>query len=306
MDLIVLPDDGIKPLLTAVNSAKKTLELIIFRFDLKEVEKALEAAVPRGVNVSALIAHTHKGSDKRLRQLELRMLAKGVTVSRTGDDLVRYHGKMMIVDKEEAHIYGFNYTTADLNSRSFGLVTREPKMVKEAVSLFEADAARQEFEPTQDGFVVSPENAREQLATFIKRAKKSLAIYDPDLSDTQMLRLLNQKVKAGLDVRVIGKAGRRVGNLRVQKLPGQRLHVRAMIRDGDTGFVGSQSLRGLELDARREVGLIARDQKIVKRMQEIFEADWATTDLGKKEQKQFHKELKHAESDEIVLEIPHT
>jgi len=306
MELIVLPDDGIKPLLNAVNAAKKTLELIIFRFDLKDVEKALEAAVPRGVNVSALIAHTHKGSDKRLRQLELRMLAKGVTVSRTGDDLVRYHGKMMIVDREELHLYGFNYTTADLNSRSFGLVTREPKMVKEAVRLFEADAARQEFEPLQDGFVVSPENAREQLATFIKRAKKSLAIYDPDLTDTQMLRLLNQRVKKGVDVRVIGKAGRRAGSLRVQKLVDARLHVRAMLRDGDAVFVGSQSLRGLELDGRREVGLIARDPKVVKRMQEVFEADWAKTDLGRKEQKQYHKELKQAESEEIVLEIPHT
>ena len=306
MELIVLPDDGIKPLLNAIDGAKKTLDLIIFRLDLKEVEKALEAAVPRGVNVSALIAHTHKGSDKRLRQLELRMLAKGVTVSRTGDDLVRYHGKMMIVDREELHIYGFNYTTADLNSRSFGLVTREPKMVKEAVRLFEADAARQEFEPIQDGFVVSPENAREQLATFIKRTKKSLAIYDPDLSDTQMLRLLNQKVKAGVDVRVIGKVGRRAGSLRVQKLVDGRLHVRAMVRDGDAVFVGSQSLRALELDGRREVGLIARDPKVVKRMQEVFEADWAKTDLGRKEQKQYQKELKQANSEEIVLEIPHT
>ena len=306
MELIVLPDDGIKPLLNAVNAAKKTLDLIIFRLDLKDVEKALEAAVPRGVNVSALIAHTHKGSDKRLRQLELRMLAKGVTVSRTGDDLVRYHGKMMIVDREELHIYGFNYTTADLNSRSFGLVTREPKMVKEAVRLFEADSARQEFEPIQDGFVVSPENAREQLATFIKRTKKSLAIYDPDLSDAQMLRLLNQKVKAGVDVRVIGKVGRRAGSLRVQKLVDGRLHVRAMLRDGDAVFVGSQSLRSMELDGRREVGLIARDPKVVKRMQEVFEADWAKTDLGKKEQKQYQKELKQAQSEEIVLEIPHT
>ena len=306
MDLIVQPADGVKPLLDAVESAKKSLDLIIFRFDLKGLEKALEAAVPRGVNVSALIAHTHKGSDKRLRQLELRMLGNGVTVSRTGDELVRYHGKMMIVDKEELYVLGFNYTGDDVKSRSFGLVTREPKMVKEALRLFEADTTRQEFEPLQDGFVVSPENAREQLATFIKRAKKSIAIYDPELSDTQMLRLLNLKIKAGLDVRLIGKAGRRAGDLRVQKLAGGRLHVRAMIRDGDTVFVGSQSLRTLELDARREVGLIVRDPKVVKRMQEVFEDDWAKTELGKKEQKQFHKELKQAQSDEVVLEVPHT
>ena len=305
MELIVLPADGKKPLIEAIESAKKSLDLVVFRFDLKEVEKALEAAVPRGVNVSALIARTHKGPDKRLRQLELRMLDKGVTVSRTGDELTRYHAKMMIVDKEELHVYGFNYTSDDMESRSFGLITRDPKMVKEALRLFEADTTRQEFEPESDGFVVSPENAREQLATFIKRTKKSLAIYDPDLSDTQMLRLLNQKVKADVDVRVIGKAGRRSGSLRVQKLPGLRLHVRAMIRDGDTVFVGSQSLRALELDARREVGLIVKTPTVVKQMQEVFEDDWAKTELGKKEQKQFHKELKHAESDEVALEVTH-
>jgi phosphatidylserine/phosphatidylglycerophosphate/cardiolipin synthase-like enzyme len=304
MDLIVQPADGLKPLLTAVASAKKTLDLIIFRFDLREVEKAIQAAVSRGVNVSALIAHTHSGSDKRLRQLELRLLEKGVTVSRTGDDLVRYHGKLMIVDREELSVFGFNYTSVDLSSRSFGVVTRDRKMVGEALRLFEADAARRpEFEPELDGFVVSPENAREQLATLIKRTKKSLAIYDPRMTDTQMLRLLQLKAKAGVDIRVIGRVGKRAGNIRAQKLPGLRLHVRAMIRDGDTAFVGSQSLRALELDARREVGLIFKDPKIVKRLQEVFEDDWAKTELGRKEQKQFEKELKQAE--EVVLEVPH-
>jgi cardiolipin synthase len=307
MELIVQPADGLKPLLTAIASAKRALDLIIFRFDLKEVEKAIQAAVSRGVNVSALIAHTHSGSDKRLRQLEQRLLEKGVTVSRTGDDLVRYHGKLMIVDREELYVFGFNYTSVDLSCRSFGVVTRDRKMVCEALRLFDADAARRpEFDPELDGFVVSPENAREQLATFIKRTKKSLAIYDPRMTDTQMLRLLHLKAKADVDIRVIGRVGKRAGNIRVQKLPGLRLHVRALIRDGDTAFVGSQSLRALELDARREVGLIFKDSKVVKRLQEVFEEDWAKTELGRKEQKQFEKELKQADSEDSILEIPRT
>jgi phosphatidylserine/phosphatidylglycerophosphate/cardiolipin synthase-like enzyme len=180
-------------------------------------------------------------------------------------------------------------------------------MVQEALRLFEADAARRpEFDPELDGFVVSPENAREQLATFIKRTKKSLAIYDPRLTDTQMLRLLHLKAKAGIDIRVIGKVGKRGGIIRVQKMPGLRLHVRAMVRDGDSAFVGSQSLRALELDARREVGVIVKDPKVVKRLQGTFDEDWAKTELGRKEQKQFEKEQKQADSEEVVLEIPHT
>jgi phosphatidylserine/phosphatidylglycerophosphate/cardiolipin synthase-like enzyme len=67
-----------------------------------------------------------------------------------------------------------------------------------------------------------------------------------------------------------------------------------MIRDGEVAFVGSQSLRAVELDGRREVGLIARDPAVVKRLMETFESDWAKTDLGQQEVKQFEKEQKQA------------
>ena len=283
--------------MAAVDRATKTLDVIIFRFDLKPLEKAINAAIKRGVTVRALIAHTNRGGEKGLRQLEMRMLDAGVTVSRTADDLVRYHGKMLIVDREELHVYGFNYTARDMKSRSFGLVVKDRKTVQEALRLFDADAQREDFEPAAtDTFVISPENAREQLATFIKRAHKQLVIWDPKVTDTQMLRLLLQRQKAGVDIRILGKVGKRGGDLRVQKMPGLRLHVRAMVRDGETAFVGSQSLRGLELDARREVGLFVKDPKVVKAMLETFEADWAKTELGQKEIKVHEKEIALAEA----------
>jgi phosphatidylserine/phosphatidylglycerophosphate/cardiolipin synthase-like enzyme len=291
LELIVQPADGSKPILGAIERAKSTLDIAIFRFDLKPVEKAINAAVKRGVAVRALIAHTNSGGEKRLRQLEQRMLDFGVTVTRTPDDLARYHGKMLIVDRQELHVYGFNYTGLDLKSRSLGIVVRERRFVQEALRLFESDVQRQEFEPNFDGVVVSPENAREQLATFIKKARKSLVIWDPKLTDPQMLRLLAQRAKSGVDIRIIGKVARRAGNtIRVQKSP-IRLHVRAAVRDGSEAFVGSQSLRALELDGRREVGILIREPKIVKAIADLFEADWAKTEMGQKEIKIIEKEL---------------
>ena len=291
MELIVQPADGTKPILTAIERAKTTLDIVIFRFDLKPVERAVEAAVKRGVAVRALIAHTNSGGDKRLRQLELRMLDAGVTVTRTADDLTRYHGKLMIVDREELHIYGFNYTGLDVKSRSLGVVVRDRRVVNEALRLFDSDVLRQEFEPEIEGLVISPENAREQLATFIKRTKKTLVIWDPKLSDPQMIRLLSQRAKMGVDIRVIGKVAKKAaGSIRAQKSP-MRLHVRAAVRDGSEAFVGSQSFRALELDGRREVGILTKDPKVVKRIAELFEADWAKTELGQKEHKVAEKEL---------------
>jgi len=57
--------------------------------------------------------------------------------------------------------------------------------------------------------------------------------------------------------------------------------VRAIIRDGRRAFLGSQSLRKLELDKRREIGAIVTDAAVVKQMQKVFEEDWARTDSGK-------------------------
>jgi len=279
--LIIQPDDGVTPLVQAVKSAKKTVDIVIFRFDRIELEKALEAAVARGVVVRALIAHTNRGGEKSLRKLELRLLDAGVTVARTADDLPRYHGKMMLID-DTLHLFGFNYTRLDIEkSRSFGIVTDEPKLVKDACELFEADCTRQPYKPTRDQLVVSPENSRALLTDFIKKAKKELLIYDAKVSDRLILRQLADRAKDGVEIRMFGKLGKGATGIDARKLPDLRLHVRAIIRDGGAVFVGSQSLRKLELDGRREIGVITSDERIAKKMRDVFEADWALTPESK-------------------------
>lgn len=284
MKLITQPDQGIKPLLAAVKSAKRRIAIVIFRFDLDELEEALAAAVRRGVEVVALIAHTNKGGEQGLRKLEQRMLKNGVTVNRTNDDMVRYHGKVIIVDRSQAHVLGFNFTSQDLDSRSFGVVTRAPRVVKELLRLFDSDANRTDYTPRVRDLVISPENARSRLYRFIQKARVSLDIYDPDVADDEMVALLERKAARGVRVRIIGcleKKWAKQGFADVESLKG-RLHVRAIVRDGRRAFVGSQSLRKLELDERREVGLIIRDRKIVKRVEKVFNADWKRATRTKK------------------------
>ena len=125
-------------------------------------------------------------------------------------------------------------------------------------------------------------NARERLARFLKGARKELLIYDPKLTDPKMIRILRERAAKGVTVRIMGKLGKRGAGLIAEKLPGMRLHVRAIVRDGRHAFVGSQSLRKLELDGRREVGVIVRDRKVVSRMVAVFEDDWSRTDQAAK------------------------
>jgi cardiolipin synthase len=225
----------------------------------------------------------------------MRLLEMGVTVSRTADDLVRYHGKMMVIDSRILHVYGFNFTGLDIEkSRSFGLVTKNPKLIREAMKLFEADFERQPYIAGNDRFVVSPENARDRLANFIKCARKELLIYDPQVSDDAILRLITDRIKAGVEVKILGKVEAK-WDVKWEKYPGKRLHIRAMIRDGKRAFLGSQSLRRLELEKRREVGVIITDEKVIGELQAIFEHDWAQTESGRKERKKEKKAVKKEE-----------
>lgn len=277
MKLLITPQDGLAPIVRAVRKAKRSIDIAIFRFDRTELEEALGAAVDRGVAVRALIAHTNRGGDKTLRKLELRLLQAGIRVARTADDLPRYHGKFMIAD-DVLYVLGFNYTKLDMDkSRSFGLITQDKKVVKEAAILFEADSTRQVYAPAHERLVVSPESSRVRLSGFIKAARKQLLVYDQSVTDNAMQKILQERAKAGVEIRVLGKVEKNIEGIERRKLVTHRLHVRAMIRDGSGVFVGSQSLRKLELDGRREVGLIMINTGIAKAMQSVFEADWAAS-----------------------------
>ena len=281
MKLIILPDDGIAPILAAIKNAKKSVDVAIFRFDRKDVEAALKAAAAsKGVTVTALIAFANRGGEVRLRNLEQRFLDAGIIVARTADDLVRYHNKYILIDRRTLYVLSFNFTHLDIDhSRGFGIVTTHAAWIAEAQRLFKADSARTVYTAKSDTFVVSPSNSRKVLEAFLKKAQKELLIYDPRISDKNMLRILNERAKAGVKIRVIGSVAGR-SPVEVQGLKSGRLHTRTIIRDGRQAFIGSQSLRPLELDARRELGLIVRDARTVKKLAETFESDWDAEPIG--------------------------
>ena len=265
------PEDGVTVLTHGIDGAKQSVDILIFRFDHQEVEHALLRAAGRGVRVRALIAYTNHGGEKNLRALEMRLLAAGVIVARSADNLARYHGKMIIIDERKLFVLAFNFTYLDIqHSRSFGVILEDRKLVREAMKLFEADILRQPYTPGAPALLISPLNARAELAKFLGGAKKELLIYDPNVSDSEMLRILTERSKAGVEIKILGGAAK----LPAHKLAQIRLHTRVILRDGKDIFVGSQSLRTLELDGRREVGVIFRDRRSANRIAKTFQTDW--------------------------------
>ncbi|HKX27340.1 MAG TPA: phospholipase D-like domain-containing protein [Blastocatellia bacterium] len=275
MQVIIQPRDGIEPLLDGIRRAQQSIEIIIYRLDRMEIEHALVEAAARGVSVHALITYTNRDDLKEIKRMERRLAARGVTIAHTARDLVRYHTKMMIIDRRQLFLLTFNFTFLDIHhSRSFGVVTDDPNLVREAVYLFESDTRHQLDEMKIEHFVISPINSRQRLTDFILGAERQLLIYDGRLSDAEVIRLLDQRAKAGVEIKIIGEMNKRVKGIKIKKMPHLRLHTQAIIRDLDQVFFGSQSLRKVELDQRREVGLITDNNEAVKHFFIVFEMDW--------------------------------
>ena len=299
MKLIIQPNDGAAPLVSAIRKAKKSIEVAVFRFDHRPLEAELHAAAARGVKVTVLIASVNRGGIESLRKLELRCLAAGLTVGRTNDDLFRYHDKFLIIDRRTLYVLSFNFTHLDIErSRSFGIVTTNAQWLQQAIALFEADRWRTKFAPRSQNFVVSPCNARKTLGSFLRRARKELLMYDPEITDKEMLNILRARSNAGVKIRVLGSIAADF-DVTVRKLSPMRLHTRTIIRDGHQAFIGSQSLHAPELDRRRELGLIIRDPKTVKKLADIFDADWKNSNgkerRPKKQEPRHEKEKDGAE-----------
>jgi phosphatidylserine/phosphatidylglycerophosphate/cardiolipin synthase-like enzyme len=282
MKLLVQPDDGVGPVLEAIERAETSLDLYVFRLAHPKVKRALASAVSRGVVVRALIAHVTADGSVALRKLESELLGMGVTVSRTAEDLIRYHGKVLIRDRTNLYVLGYNLTRRDIaHARSFGIATRQKSLVAEAIRLFEADFDRQLYTPRLDQFVVSPFNSRASILSLIEGAREQLLIYEPRLTDRLMQKALEQRAMAGINVRIISKVAKNANAVQVAAYPGERMHVRAIVQDSRRVFIGSQGLRRAELDRRREVGVIVDDKDVVRGVTRIFEKDWAETPLAK-------------------------
>src|SRR5262249_36056442 len=78
------------------------------------------------------------------------------------------------------------------------------------------------------------------------------------------------------------------------------LHARTIIRDGEDVFIGSQSLRRMELERRREVGLIINEKTIAARIAKIFEADWESAAAGGITVEKVAKKVAKAISEELA------
>lgn len=254
--------DRRRTILQLFQSARRQVELSMFRCDDPLVFEAIAAASARGVKVNVLVTARARGGARKLLTLRDRLLAAGAAVRVYTDPVVKYHAKYMVVDDGPAVVASFNFTQKCFTRTCDAcIVTHDPAVVEGLRALMAADAAGRPLPASlTPRLIVGPERARLQLVELLGAARSSIQLIDPKLSDPSMLRLLEERRRAGVTIEVLGS--RRFGAL--------KSHGKLLLIDDRIAVVGSLALAPISLDFRREVALLTEDAALVTQLRQLF------------------------------------
>ena len=190
---------------------------------------------------------------------------------------------MMIVDGAALHVYGFNYTKLDIDkSRSFGIVTRDKKLVAGGgASCSRPTRCRQTYTPGAPAAGGQPgelaraadrasSRAREEAAADLRRAGQR------QRRSSRCCRSAPRRASRSASSAALEKATR--GVKVAQAAPTCGCTSARSSATAASAFIGSQSLRKLELEGRREVGVIVNERRASSaRSQRCSRRDWQKT-----------------------------
>ena len=288
--LIVEPDAGRTPLLSAINNAKLSIDLAMYGFTDESFINALIQAKHHGKKINILLEpDPYKSENENARAIrELRR--ENIDLYWPDKKFKLVHQKTFIFDDQTAIVMTFNLTHSSFSrERNFALLLTDPTEVAEIKRVFAADCSQKNITVTDPHLLWSPDNSREKMLKLIESAHSEIKIYAQDITDYKMIGALAKMARNGIDVKILlsispeklaskkfsylKKAGIVIHNSRHYYI-----HAKVIIVDQKCAVLGSINFTKPSLDDNRELSVLTEDGQIVKQLTETFDKDWQDTD----------------------------
>ena len=203
--LIVLPDDTSKPILDAINGAKKSLNIRMFLFTDETLLSAVIAAKRRGVKVRVMLNPARRSGESENEESRIALTNAGIEVRDSNPKFDLTHQKSMVIDDETGFGESLNWEPRDLTeTRDYAIVTTHGLENNEMIACFEADWAHEDFTPHPESKLIwCPDNGRQRVADFIDSAKHSLWVQNERYQDTVIIERLVRAATRGVNVHVL-------------------------------------------------------------------------------------------------------
>lgn len=294
--LIVMPDDGLRPVQHAVESAQRSLDIKMFLFSEMALVAAVIAAHRRGVSVRVMLNPARRSGEPENVETRRLLAAAGIEVRDTNPEFVVTHEKSLLIDDRIGFVKSLNWTPKNFtHTRDYALVTADQTEVAEMLACFNADWERSSFDGREARLIWCRGNGRERIARFIDRARRYLYLQNERYQDLTIIERLVRASQRGVRIRLMslpphvlkerklieGVNGLRIMNdvgIKVHRLKGLHLHAKMLLADGHRAIVGSINIAPGSFDERRELAIEVSDPHVVGRVKYTFEKDWGNSE----------------------------
>jgi phosphatidylserine/phosphatidylglycerophosphate/cardiolipin synthase-like enzyme len=286
----------------AIRTAEKDITVETSLFSDKQVRGNLEKAAERGVKVKVLMPQNPFPWDPNCKfniEAAEEMKAKGVEVQWTDGTYKQTQGTCMVVDGKEAIIMPDNLSAAAFNkNNNFGILNINEKEVAEIQKQLDADwagASKTEKASAPDvtsEIIASPGNARQQIGNLLKSANTSIYMEVKELSDAEMAKILKEKAKSGVPVKVIIPEKKKMSDYQkklIEEMKASGVQIETLSFnptsnnfieiDREKAYVGSIQLSRDSMDQTRGFGSIATSQEMVNIGHKSFGEHWLTASV---------------------------
>ena len=287
--LLVLPDDGVQPILDLIDSAEKSIRFKIYLLTYRDVKAALVRAANRGVDVRVIIEKNPTGGGDSNQESYDQLLDGGVAVRWAPSEYRLTHEKSLVVDDRIALTGTFNYTHSSFTrNREYGLLIDQPALVSDIAAVFDADWAGEQPElSAQSPIVLSPTSSRDAIYALIDNAKQTLWLEQSTLLDDKVTDRLVAAANRGVAVRFIGPLRQdeddfaranyerlRAEGAQVALLSDPLVHAKVIVADEHRALVGSINLTHSSMELNRELGVLTEDESVLQRLLQTLQSDW--------------------------------
>lgn len=297
LTLFETPRDGAAPVVNAIRNAVKSVDVVVYELGDADVIHALIADQQSGRQVRVILnSHFFRGGNQNAPAFD-ELRAAGVAVHWSDSGTFRFtHEKAIIVDAglptQVVLIMTLNLKPGYLGkpdhygvSLNFGVADRDPADVSQAEAMFNADwAARPYNPPATTRLVISPTNARSSLLNEIQSATRSIHFFAQEFTDKQIVAAMVSAARRGVEVKAL-LAPNISGNLpaadtlrlahgQARYLAQPYEHAKATIVDGKVVYIGSINYTATSMDKNRELGILTKQDDIVKQMETEFDRFW--------------------------------
>ncbi len=296
VQVFVEPDAGEAPVLHAIEGATASVWVEVYLLTDTNVIHALEDAANRGVDVRVLLElHPYGGGSVSAQKTLAELNAAGVRAQGANPAFRYTHEKAMVIDATTAYIMTCNLSKSGLGgstsaaNREYGVIDTNSQDVAEVAGIFQADWNRSTATYGDPRLVVSPINARSDLAALIAAAHTSLDIEDEEMYDQQSEDAMIAAARRGVTIELVlpapsssatgestDVARLTAGGVHVRYSKAPYMHAKLVVADGATAFVGSENFSSTSLDHNRELGVLIADSTALHILTTTFSHDWLT------------------------------